>query len=275
LRALYAKSVKATHAALPHRSRAAVFHRVRVLGLAVRRHWTADEDQFLRSEWQEATLDQIARRLGRGRYAVYERVGQLELPRGVPQGCESVSAAAARCGYTGASFRRILAAMGIKTKRIQTFHRGTRARKGAAKRFVDSMDADDAVQAWLASEIVHPAARARGISSSTLRDWLKEAGVARKGARGTSWRVPSVVIDQIVAERRDPPTEGTESLREAELRVRISRETLRIWLRDGGLLPMKKKPYVLACAAVDAVVADRMARPGSRCRRREAQEAAA
>lgn len=107
--------------------------------------WSMLEDEALKLHWdlsQRAVVEALPQRSW---IAIRTRARALGLPFGRPQGYESVSSAAARCGFTQGSFEKILSAMGVAT-----FAGLTVKRHGKSKvRFVESEDATDATQRFL------------------------------------------------------------------------------------------------------------------------------
>jgi len=132
------------------------------------------------------SLAALARRFSRTPYAVYVAAGRAGLARGVPEGWESIAAAAGRTGYTVATLRRVLAAAGVRTSTAWGNPRAPRT--GAPKRAVRPADVDRAVAAWLARETVEEAARRVGVVPVTLRRWLRLSGCRGPGS-GLAWRV--------------------------------------------------------------------------------------
>jgi phage antirepressor YoqD-like protein len=257
LREHYVASGAAHVAELVGRSTCSVRHRAQVLGLKSRARWTSRDDALLRELWGHAPIGDIATRLGRPEIGVYHRAAHiLHLCVGAPQGLELLSHAAARTGYDCTSLRRVLRAAGVEV------HRPSRSRIGArGRRFVDTYDVDRAVEAWLATEDVHVAARRHGQLGETVRRWLLDA--IASGAKDIPppprrsrfrWRVPSAVIDRVVAERT-----ACESVRAAAKRVGVDQATLSGWLVAAGVA-RRGRFWVLPAGLVDRVVAERRAK---------------
>ncbi len=176
VRAYAAGGVAAARGVLPHRSEAALFHRARRLGLYRRRPWSDEDDRRLRTLWNDSTsLGSMARVLGRTEATVFQHgYFVLRLPLGPPQGCEYLTSAALRCGFsTSAQLRRILAWAGVRLRRVRTW-RGKRARC----RYVDSFDVDRAVERWLETETSEAAARRLGMNGDRLRARFRKIGIA-------------------------------------------------------------------------------------------------
>lgn len=239
---------------LPKRSQSSIFHRAQRLGLKRRRRWTPVDDRHLSSLWGTQSLGWIARHLNRTAVTTYWRAQKIGLPLGCPQGHEYLHHAAKRTGYDTKTLREILKAKGVRLWLSM-------ARPNAGKyRFhtVDPIDVDDAVKAWLEIEVVHSAAEARGLVGETLRDWLIAArarGVVMPEPPNTKkgwWRVPSSVIDGVVAWRR-----ARESLSAAAERTGVGRSQLRRWLVEGAVPAGRARPWLLEKACVDRVVAER------------------
>lgn len=264
LRARYDSEPAELIAASMDRTLSAVFHRARRLGLKRRRRWTAEDDRCLVALWGAESLPTIARRLGRTRAAVYVRAREIHLECGASTGYEYLTGAAKRTGYTVEQLRVILKAGGVRISRSMS------RPSNATRSFhvVDPYDVDRAVEAWHATELVHPAAVARGIGGDVLRGWLLAAI-----AEGTEmpkppkrfkarWRVPSSVIDAVIARRNE-----LESVARAALRVGVSRQTLTLWLIDAGVPRFAVKPWLVEQQAVDRLVAEHRAAPRRRARR--------
>lgn len=168
-------------AALPGRTPAAIYHRAIKLGLRERFRWTEEDDKRLRNLWEDGlSLATIAKTLGRTQKAVYWRTyHNLRLPLGPPQGCEWVTTAGRRSGYSDKTFRRILGWAGVQVKLARSVGYGHKNRL----RYVDSFDADRAVEAWGQTETTTQAARRLGIDGQRLRNRLKKLGVITSKAR--------------------------------------------------------------------------------------------
>lgn len=183
------------------RSKTAVYRKATVLGLNLkRRKWTRADDNLLRFGWGEKGLNAIAKELGRTALTVYHRARQLGLASGCPEGYEYLTHAAERTGYDTGQLRVILLAHGAQLRR--SLANPWSRKPGKATHYVDPLDVDEAVAAWHRTEVVHAAARARGLCSETLGRWLREAGIAKTTPKKFRWRVPTDVIDRVVAERR-------------------------------------------------------------------------
>lgn len=241
--------------ALPKRTRAAILHRAQRIGVKRRRRWMAEDDQHLTSLWGTASLGWIARHLKRTAITTYWRAQKLGLPLGCPQGYEYLRHAATRTGFGTKTLREVLKAKGVRIWLSM-------ARPNAGKhRFhvVEPMDVDDAVAVWSDAEVVNCAAKARGLAGETLRDWLVSArtrGVEMpeppKIKKGR-WRVPSSVIDEVVAWQQ-----ARESLAAASDRTGVGRALLRRWVVEAGVPTGRARPWLLEKAAVDRVVAERL-----------------
>lgn len=189
-------------AALPGRTLGAIQFRSQTLGVQpARTHWTAAEDKILRLEWTEIAERSLREKLpGRSRQAIWYRVRQLGLDRGVPQGYEPIHAACVRTGFARPALLRILAA----ADDARIFR--VKGRRGGPKRFhrqyVETFAVDAAVAAWLTSEVVAAAARVRGVGQTALREWLVAAGAMTRAGKHHHVRVPSATIDAVVEARR-------------------------------------------------------------------------
>ena len=201
LRATYAQGLEATRAALRgRRTFRAIMQRARRLRITRKRHWTAAEDRLLSWLWDDQNgLAKLATRLRRTEHAVFRRAQDLGLKIGVPQGYESVRAAARRSGFPYETMVGILKAAHVRMRLTLS----DPSRHGKARhRFVDPELVDDAVALWNSKESVSAAARRIGMGPCTLRGWLHEAGVMPPAKWKTIVRLETAVIDRVVAERR-------------------------------------------------------------------------
>ena len=109
----------------------------------------------------------------------------------------SLSASSRVSGVTWPTLRRVLEEAGVQVRR------NPHARAWATSRvlYVERDAMIEAVEAWLLTETVYGAARARGIPAPTLLHWMHDAGI-RSGVRGKALRIPTATIDRVVAERR-------------------------------------------------------------------------
>jgi hypothetical protein len=182
------------------RTISAIHHRAQRLGIVADRRWTPADDAELRMLWFEVGVAEIAKRMKRTRAAVVQRAREyLGLPLGAPPGLEYVSHAAVRTGFALATLQMILRWAGVKPRPSMSYDRG-------AKRhfhIVDSVDVDDAIERWLATESLEAAARRIGWSAETLARRLLASGldVPPRPTRKRHWRIPTVFVDQVVAER--------------------------------------------------------------------------
>lgn len=188
---------------LPQRTERAIHmaaFRRGILGPLHPTRWTKEEDKVLRSLWGEASLEAIVRKIGRPRGGVYLRAIEIGLEVGVPQGCESIDACAARCGFERRTMLRVLAFGGVHAHFVPS--RSPKRNRKYRSRYVDAFRADEAVAAWMASESVTQAADRRGLGGNVLRSWLLKAGVTGKptGLK-KHWRVPTETIDRVIRER--------------------------------------------------------------------------
>lgn len=174
-----------------------VYHRAQRLGLQTHRRWTKDDDRRLRNWWGEFTIETIAKRIDRTTATTFWRAQVLGLPLGAAEGTEYLTHAAERTGYAVATLKMILRRSGVEIKRTMS-----RPEKGAKRHYhcVDPVLVDAAIRAWLKTEPLEAAARARGISAEMLRLRLQHvSGVPPRPADGTHWRIPTEVIDRAVA----------------------------------------------------------------------------
>lgn len=213
-----------------------------------RRRWLRSDDRRLMMLWDEVNLSTAAKLLGRSEIAIYSRASVLGFPLGIQSGFESLQGAAERTGFSIGFLKKTLAAHGVEPR-----ERMSLPNPGPVKfRPVQwkTEDVDAAVIDWLATETVEEAARSRGLTPSVLRRWLVSARVRSTGRR--CWRVPTEVIDRVVADGQ-----GRETLRHAARRVGISLQTLSTYLRRAGVIPAmrQRKAFRILPVDVDRVVA--------------------
>lgn len=201
---------------LPHRPRAMITKRARALGAPCHETWnpwTKEEDRILLREWGEVLPRRLREFLpGRSWQGIVHRAQRLGLAQGIPQGWETRARAAERVGMDWHTFVRLLDKHKVTTRLHRT------ARSGSKCRYV--IVETDAVDAAVAAEMrewetVAPAARARGVSPTSLLKWLREAGEIPPRGEGPKkvLRVRSEVIDRVVAEGRASWTPGVEAYR--------------------------------------------------------------
>ena len=216
------------------------------------RRWTAADDHRLRRLWGEGTIEATAKALGRSAITTYWRGRKLALPCGVPQGHEYLAHAARRTGFTTGQLRTLLPKSTVR-RTVSAPGRG--AKRSYHCVLPDHVDA--AVARWGRTELVHRAAAARDLNGETLRRWLIAAG--EKPPRGAKrrWRVPTKVIDRVVAAALE--RHALLSVSAHARRLGVSRSTLAQHLRRAGLLGAKRPGNAgltrLPAAAVDAVAA--------------------
>lgn len=170
--------------------------------------------------------------LGRTEVTTYWRARHLGLQCGCPRGFETLSAAAERAGYTTGQLREILRAGGHKVRR--TLSRPGASRTGRRYHYVDPLDVDDAVAAWVKRESVERIAERQGLTGDVVRKLLVEAGHAPP-ARKKCWRVESAVADRLIAEHRAMMPVAVHARR-----LGIWRTTLAKRLRAAGVLGPKR-----------------------------------
>jgi len=162
------------------------------------KHWTPAEDAKLRSDWGLFTLAGVARRLGRTKTATFLRAKDLHIAIGCPEGFEYLTAAARRTGFAVATLRRMLDGAGVKIMRA--YSRPGRKKK-YPRHFVDPVDVDDVVRAWLDTETVGDAIRRFRMRRQKIVSLLEAGGIARP-VRKKHWRLPTAVIDRALAGER-------------------------------------------------------------------------
>lgn len=205
IRALYPRRSTRTRliAVLSDRTLGAIRQRAHQLRVpSGGRYWTPADDSALKLAWGAVGLNTLARRLHRTEWAVWARAGVLGLPRGVPRGCVAIHVAAKIAGYARDTLVKILAAEGVPIKRVASWRKGVAYRM----RYVDRDDLVDAVErhnriAWT-TESIRAGALRTGCSYAWLWGQLCHAGHVAPGQRGRPHRVPSEVIDAIVATHR-------------------------------------------------------------------------
>jgi hypothetical protein len=195
LRAALAVGDAKSASAVLGRSLAAVFHRMRRLGIKKRRRWTRADESTLLLMWGKP-IGRIAKELDRTVITVYWRAQKLGLGLGCPNGYEYLSEAARRCGYCTGQLRRILSYARVPLRRAMTRRDSTRD-----THIVEPELVDRAVAKWLETEPLEAAARRHGMRGEQLERILRASGTALppKPGRKRHWRVPSVKVDMAVA----------------------------------------------------------------------------
>jgi phage antirepressor YoqD-like protein len=178
--------------------------RVRACRLGVVRsgRWSAQEKSTLIEMWHEYTERAIRHALrGRTWRAIRVKARELGLSSGVPQGYVSLCDAAERIGYDIKTLRKILDQSGVRIHRRYT---DTRPGKGQRyyRHYVEIDDAIDAVAKHSEIETVRAAAIARGIHRNKLQSWLIAEGAIEKRQGNRPHRIPSEIIDRVVAKYR-------------------------------------------------------------------------
>jgi len=166
------------------------------LGLKTHARWTADEDRRIGNLWGEKTIPEIAQAIHRTPIGVWERAKKIGLPIGCPDGCEYLSVAAKRVGFSDEGVRSICRWAGVPIR--QAMGLGKKDPQ-YTRTVVDSFELDEAVKAWLGTETVNEAARRLGLRNRKLTACLEAAkGVPKKPRRRKHWRLPSDVIDRVI-----------------------------------------------------------------------------
>lgn len=205
LREHYHRGPDAAVRHLPSRSRVAIKQRAWKLGLHARHPWNAVEDRKLAVWWESGLrLDAIAKKMDCTKTAVYHRARQIGLRLGCPDGFEYVTQAAKRTGFHGDTLLRILDAADVQQHTSLSAPWMKDWGGNYRWRYVDPIEVDEAVAAWMASEPVTTAARRHGIADQVLRRWLRKEGVIGGASKQGKphQRVRSEVVDRVVAERR-------------------------------------------------------------------------
>lgn len=153
LRSTYASGgIAEACAALPSRSRNAIFLRANRIGIRSPRYWTEDDDKRLVYLWGECKLGRLAVKLNRSAWACYERAGVLGLRRGCPRGKETVNRAAERAGFSRVQFKKLLDRYGVPISLAMSKPYSRKASGHRARwkhHVVDPHDVDEAVAAWV------------------------------------------------------------------------------------------------------------------------------
>lgn len=244
LRARYLTEGAAAMARALGRRLTSVHKRTQRLGLYTHRRWTPAEDARLRLCWGEADLAETARRMGRTVLTTWWRAQKLGLPLGCPQGWEYLTAAAKRTGYETGGLRPILRWAGVPIR--FSISRPTTAPRRCC--IVDPDQVDAAVARWLKTESLTAAARRHGIAAETLERWLRLSGkkLPAKPRAKKRWRVPSDIIDAVVAQRR-----AVVPIRAAALAAGLQPSTLRRRALAAGVPRTPGKLWLLDAATVE------------------------
>lgn len=189
------------------RSRFAIYCRAVRLGVTKPQAWTPDHSLLLEAKWGVWTIKKLAETLGRTKGAVHAKAYELGLETGCPEGYEYIKHAADHFGYDNETFLKIL--RWARVPRRESLSRPERQEPRRPWRMVNMELAAKAVAAWMQTEAVKPAARARGISHTRIYTILNRYGkdLPRRPRRGKKWNIPSTVIDAAIeAWRRDTTT---------------------------------------------------------------------
>lgn len=176
-----------------------------------RRRWSAEEEHALRLAWGEVRPETLLQRFpGRTWQAIWQHaVTALGLPRGVPQGHETLRSAAKRTGYSIHQLWEILGAANVRVRYWYgggrtSSHVGGREFPRNPWRAVDPLEVDAAVARWCRLETVATAARRLAMSPQGLQRVLRAAGLlppAEPGRRPHA-RLDPHDIDHALAARR-------------------------------------------------------------------------
>lgn len=191
---------------LPRRTLDAIRHRANDLGVRCKPGWSERDERRLVYLWGDAKtgLNGMAAYFGRTPQAVFSHAVRLGLAVGCPPGFEYLTAASSRCNFELKTMRRILAWAGVTVH--DSLSTPSLPRGRYRRSYVDPDTVDAAVARWLDAETVRAAALARGIGYKLIYRWLVDAGVIETTDNNTAWRIPSAVIDRVVALHR-PVTE--------------------------------------------------------------------
>lgn len=162
--------------------------------------WTAAEDHRLTIMWGVDSVEDISKAIGRTPTAIYMRSKVLGLQWACPQGFESITHAAKRSGFSLRRLRALIHAMGYGASIRESFSlpRGSRYRH----QIIETDAVDAAVAKRMTLETIESAANRLNFPATSLRKLV----ALRLGPKPTrarcAWRVPSDVLEQIVAEAR-------------------------------------------------------------------------
>lgn len=166
-----------------------------------KKRWTPEEDRDLTFAWSEMTNEQLVRKFQRPIRGIYHHAQiALRLP-GVPQGMESVRAAAKRLGFTKNSLPAILKWAGVRPQ----ISRGAWRVEGDVVRHrnVNASVATDAVEAWLKTASATEWARSKGINRGTMNSMLahgRETGMIGPHLYiGRGYRLTEEQVDALAA----------------------------------------------------------------------------
>lgn len=191
------------------RSRMAVLMQASIRKLARQRHWTPAEDARLAHLWMmeelrvEGFYEKLGKELRRTPQAIHHRGRDLELPFGVPQGFESVAAAARRVGMSGHGFRSLVRSSASTGAKIPIYFlpkdpQGRKGRRKERKGYVSPDTVDQAVAWWTReTDTIHAAAHRFGLSVQMLSERVRLLGEKRARLRpGSPWRLPAELLER-------------------------------------------------------------------------------
>ncbi|MEM3018024.1 MAG: hypothetical protein QXO25_04000, partial [Candidatus Bathyarchaeia archaeon] len=122
-----------------------------------RQYWTPEETQYLLTHWHRVSQWTLMKHLRpRTWKSIVAKAARLGLPRGVPQGCESIASAARRTGYCAQTLVNILHKYGVEIRYCYMFYRKNKRLK--PRRYVDSFEVDEAIEKHMSTETLHAAA---------------------------------------------------------------------------------------------------------------------
>lgn len=246
---------------LPGRSLGSILQKAEKSGLGKPTRYTVEEVQYIRDGWGTVPIAEMAKHVGRRVETVYHYANNvLGLKAGVPQGYESLAAAARRMGFAASTLRYILNARGVPVRPRPTS--GVKSNGGKAKFhavMVDSFDAESAVEWYTHSETIYQASRRTGYDASSLRRILVRAGVKleTRPMRPNFRRIMTSEIDRAMAEWEET-VRVTETLTEGAARIGVSQSTLSRWLSVDGVETGNEKTFRLKPSTVDACAAKRL-----------------
>lgn len=139
--------------------------------------------------------------IDRTEQSIYYRARTLRLPFGVPQGMESLTAAAKRVGMDVATLNNAIdwyLSRGLLFERRKTVT--LRHCVKGAHQALEPDDVDEVVNTWSRSETVRDAARRYGVADTTMRIWLRDAG-KQAPPKGQYWRMMPEEFDEVAMPR--------------------------------------------------------------------------
>lgn len=172
----------------------------------LRPHWKPKDEEVLRFLWETpATIRELCTHFGRSAQGICRRAVKLGLPPRVPNGFEFLTHAAMRTGFDIKTFRNVLLWARVKIHIVRRYKLKRKKVKNRKRKFfhqcyVNPLEVDEAVGRWMNTETPATAAPRFGVDATTLRRWLRNAGIKRKPERHCPWRIDSKIIERVVYE---------------------------------------------------------------------------